>query len=142
MTEIKNSFLSCVCESQSHSQSQVGYSFREVLAYVRDQIEIECYTEQDKPQAKEIALIIAEVYKLPAACEIQIAGNKLPAEMVQEIFARLSNDNVTEVIRHYKEARYEIKHTKTYIRTALYNSVFEFESRLDNEVRSDFPYLG
>ena len=138
MTDNKNCFSFRVSENQSHCQSQVGYSFREVLKYVRDQIEIECYTEQDRPQAEEIALIITEIYKLPATCEIQIAGNKLPAEMVQEIFTRLDNSNVTDVIRRYKQAQYEIKHTKTYLRTALYNSVFEFESRLENKVRSDF----
>ena len=82
-------------------------------------------------------MIIAEVMKLPDDAAVRIAGNDLPAEMVALIFDRIEHDHVIEVMRHYQEATYEIKHTKTYLRTALYNSVFEMEARIDNEVRKD-----
>lgn len=124
-------------ESQRHGHSQVGHTFGEGLACVKDQIAVENFPASYRSQAEEIALIIAEVNSLPAACEIQIAGNKLPAEIVRDIYSMLDYDHVFDVITRYKQARYEIKHVKTYLRTALYNSVFEFESRLDNKVRSD-----
>ena len=84
--------------------------------------------------------IIAEVKKLPDDAAVRIAGNDLPAEMVALIFDRIEHGHVIEVMRHYQEATYEIKHTKTYLRTALYNSVFEMEARIDNEVRKDMGY--
>ncbi len=121
---------------QIRRAEQKSKPFSELLADIEEQIEIECFEKCDRRQAEEIALIIAEVMKLPDDCAVRIAGNDLPAEMVASIFTRIENDHVIEVMRHYQEATYEIKNTKTYLRTALYNSVFEIESRIDNEIRS------
>lgn len=122
--------------SENHSQSQVGSSFRQALAIAREQIDIEHYSFFDGPQAEEIALIIAEMYRLPPDCTVQIDGNKLPVEIVREIFRKLTFDHVSAVIDRYREIRYEIQHPKTYLRTALYNAVFEIEARTVNDVRS------
>lgn len=145
MTETKNIIISFSEKSKStsgqvqqfHRAEQKSKPFYDLLADVEEQIEIECFERCDRRQAKEIALIIAEVMKLPDDAAVRIAGNDLPAEMVALIFDRIEHDHVTEVMRHYQEATYEIKHTKTYLRTALYNSVFEMEARIDNEVRKD-----
>ena len=111
-------------------------SFTEYLRAVENKIEIESFGE-DFAQAREIAMIIAEVLRLPETESVRIAGNNLPADMVADIFTYIEHEHVAEVIRRYREAKYEIKHTKTYLRTALYNSVFELNARIDNEVRKD-----
>ena len=117
--------------------SQVG-SYAEVLRRVKEQIEFDCIPESDKPQAEEICLIVAEALKLPPSIEMQIGGVKLPAEMVQEIYSRLRCEHVELVISNFGKANYTIHHKKTYLRTALYNSVFEFESHYANQVNADF----
>lgn len=111
-------------------------SFTEYLRVVENKIEIESFGE-DFAQAREIAMIIAEIFRLPEFETVRIGGNNLPAELVAEVYGYIEHEHVAEVIRRYREAKYEIKHTKTYLRTALYNSVFELNARIDNEVRKD-----
>lgn len=124
--------------AQSHSQVMSG-TFFEILQNIREQIEMECFDADDMKQAEEIAMIIAEVFKLPPDAEIQINGNKLPAAMVQEIYSVLQHEHVLQVIDNYENADYIIKFKKTYIRTALYNEVFEHESRFVNGFHTHFP---
>ena len=116
----------------SHTHSQVG-SFREAIEDAREQIEIQCFDKSDLPQVEEIALIIAEVNMLHPDMLIQIGGNKLTVQMVKEIYARLTKEHVDMVLRSFRTVNYEIKHIKTYLRTALYNSVFEYEGKNDIE---------
>lgn len=82
---------------------------------------------------------------LPETAEIQIAGQKMPVLLVLSIYDMLEHEDVLAVMDSLEKATYEIKHKKTYIRTALYNSVFERETRSLNELRVlDGPhgYLG
>ena len=126
------------CAEVASKSSRVG-SFREVLEEVRDRIEIECYDPCDRAQAEEICMMIAEVCKLPPEAEVQIGGQKLPAGMVCEIYECLTNEHIRNVIKNYEAAEYEIKFKKTYLRTALYNEVFEFQSRVVNEISQFLP---
>lgn len=138
MKTINNIYLSKCNKSESKS-SQVKYStlpFYRLLPIVLQQIEYEAFAPGKKARAYDIALIIAEVYKLPASASVRISGNDLPAEMVAEIFAELTSEHIEQVIENYAKAKYEITHTKTYLRTALYNSVFELSSRAENELRA------
>lgn len=103
-------------------KKQIGYEY--VVLPLRDQV-------------RDIAMIIAEVYRLPASAAVRIDGNDLPAEMVAEVFGMITDEHVDYVLENLKAIRYQITHMKTYLRTALYNSVFEMEARTENEVRTD-----
>ena len=140
-----------------HSQSQVKNSsteqkmeelfraydeaspFYEVFENVKDKIEFKCFSVGVREAAEDICLIITEVLKLPPNTLVRIAGNNLPAEMVQAIYHRLSHEHIELVIENFGRATYEIKYKKTYLRTALYNSVFEINAHYQNAVNKDFP---
>lgn len=122
-------------KNQSHGHRPVG--LMEVMELIKAQIELDTFSSTDKYFAKEIALIIAEVMRLPKTALIRIDGNGLPAGMVQEVYAMLEREHVEGVIAAYRRAKYEIRRRKTYLRTALYNSVFETESRIENEFASE-----
>lgn len=122
-------------KNQSHGHRPVG--LMEVMELIKDQIELDTFSSTDKDFAKEIALIIAEVMRLPETALIRIDGNGLHAGMVQEVYAMLEREHVEGVILAYRRAKYEIRRRKTYLRTALYNSVFETESRIENEFASE-----
>ncbi len=124
--------------TQSNSQVSSG-TFFDILQGIREQIEIECFNADDRRQAEEIAMIIAEIFKLPSNAEIQISGNKLSVAMVREIYSLLQNEHVAQVIDNYKKLDYIVNYKKTYIRTALYNEVFEHESRFINCFNTNFP---
>lgn len=135
MTEMKNP-LPGTDAGRSQSQSQVGFD----VSRISEQIELECFSDGDRPLADRIALIIAEIYRLPPAAPVRIDGQHIPAGTVREIYARLDHENVEGVIARFREATYPIRHIKTYIRTALYNSVFEGEFALENAVRNALGY--
>ena len=139
-----------LCEKSKSASSQVrrfpteikrAMSFSTLLETVKAQIDFDCFDQEDAQQAEEIAMIIAEVLKLPDTATVRIAGNALTAEWVAEIYNRLCHEHVLHVIENYEKATYEIKHTKTYLRTALYNAVFELTGRVNNHVFADMPQL-
>lgn len=119
-------------------QSQVGDLFQ-ILQNVKEQVEYDCLTPDNQPAANEICLIIAEVYKLPPQAEIKIESKPYSAEMVQSVYSMLTNEHITLVIDNFSRICYEVKHKKSYLRTALYNSVFELNTHWENRVHADNP---
>lgn len=145
MMRDENKFSS-LYEKSTSSSSQVRYRrrdlpFFELLEYIKDQIGFYCFESGDREQAEEIAMIISEVIKLPDHASVRIGRNDLKAEMVAEIYDYVTYDHVLHVIDRYSHVTYEIKHTKTYLRTALYNAVFELKSKVKNQVYTDMPWL-
>ena len=111
----------------------------QVLAKVENNLQFDAFDDVYIEQAKEICLIIAEVFILPPMTEIQINGNKLTAESVQVVFDMLTHEDIISVMDNFEAASYKIRHKKTYLRTALYNEVFERSSRTINGIRTDIP---
>lgn len=135
-----NKNISVVIEKSQSESSQVQYSklsFYELLETVLRQIEFDTFSREDQRQVREIALMIAEMFKLPKTAKVRIGGNDLPASMVADVFDMLTSEHVEYVLEKYNQVQYEIKHTKTYIRTALYNSVSELSLRTVNAVHAD-----
>ena len=78
-------------------------------------------------------MIIAEMYRLPPAWEVQIDGGKLPAGMVAEVYEELTEEHVQSVISEISKITHQIKFIKSYLRTALYNAVFTYTTRELND---------
>lgn len=145
-----DNYKSFLCEESESQSSQVRYTrtdrknmlpFSKILNLVKNQIELGCFEITEIEMANEIAMIIAETYKLPGNATVRIAGNNLPAEMVSEVYEKLEHEHILHVIENYEKVTYEIKHTKTYLRTALYNSVFELNGKNRNKILTDMPWL-
>ena len=137
--EFKSLSLSSQVELMQR-QYEEELPFYEIVEDVKANIDFECFGITQKEQAEEICLIIAEVLKLPPETKVRIAGNDLTADMVATIFHRLTHEHITLVMENYGKAAYEIHHKKTYLRTALYNSVFEIESHYANLVKTDLGW--
>ena len=114
--------------SKSQSQSHRRVSLAENFEKVKNQIAIDCFDREDTGMVWEIALIMAEVMTLPEDFTISIGGEKLPVELVREVYRNLENEHIKFVIEKFKGIDREIKHRKSYLRTALYNAPFETES--------------
>ena len=114
-------------------------SLAQTLAEIKSCLDFDCFDLPYKKQAEEICLIIAEIFILPPASLVQIDGNKLPVTAVQEVYDRLTHEDIIAVMDKFEAATYEIRFKKTYIRTALYNEVFERSSRVINGIRTDIP---
>lgn len=111
------------CKSQS-----VRPSFDEVLEQVKEQIAIDCVPFEQILQAEELAAIIAEVLRLRPEDKLRVDGVMHPAADVQAVYAKLENEHIMHVIETYNEIPYPIRSPKMYLRTALYNAVFELNN--------------
>ena len=114
------------------SQSPVE-SFNKNLNTVKEQVEFECFTTEQQGFAEEICFIITEINKLVPCAKVKIGGENYSADMVQAVYHRLTHEHVMLVMDNFSRIRYEIKHKKTYLRTALYNSVFELNAHWENQ---------
>lgn len=87
-------------------------------------------------QYKELIKIIAEVCVCAdeGKTYINIEGEPLPARTVAEVYEGLTSEHLIEVTGKFNRIPYLVKNKKAYLRTALYNIVFEFESGISNEV--------
>lgn len=123
-----------ILERVRHGQSlcPVGYTLRKKTEAALEQIEIGAFSERDDPLARVLAGIIAEVYILPPGCTVRIEGEALPVETVREVYAGITHEHVAGVISRFRETGHRIRHIKSYLRTALYNAVFEFDFDCEN----------
>lgn len=137
MEKNKNESREGGIEMKNRSPGPRPVGLMEILELTKAGIEIETFSRSDRAFAGEIALIVAEVMRLPETAEIRIDGNRLPAGMVREVYSMLARENVEAVMKGFRNAKYEIRHKKTYLRTALYNSVFELESGVENAFSSE-----
>lgn len=114
-------------------------SLAKTLEEIKSWLDFECFDGPYIEQAEEICLIIAEIFILPPASLVQINGNKLTAGAVQEVYDRLTHDDIITVMDNFEAATHKIRFKKTYLRTALYNEVFERNSRVINDIKTELP---
>jgi len=114
-----------------------GQSIFEMLEQVMRQVEYHCFADlrfnRVDPFYKELCLVIAEVLVLDPGSFVKINGSYLSAYMVQEVYSRLQNDHVRLVFTNFHNVPTRVYNKKAYLRTALYNAVFEIESNSVND---------
>lgn len=110
----------------------VCLSFDEAYERTRVQIDMECFPVEMLVQATEVAGIIAQVYTLPKNGVIKIAGCLRKVEDVQAVFRKLTNEHIVYVIEEFNEIPYRVRYKTAYIRSALFNAVFELTSAENN----------
>lgn len=120
-------------ESTVLSPSRPVPSFREVLNRVTENILLECFDEDDRPFAVELARIIADVLVRPDEGFVRIEGRQVPTQTVKEVYGEIEHENVLQVIRTFEKTETLIKHRRMYLQTALYNSVMETVSDTVNK---------
>lgn len=126
--------MNIVKKSQSESKSGRVKNLLEYLYEIQEQVSFSEFESEEKKQVRELCLIIAEVMKLPDTYDVKINGEKLPASIVKDVFALIEISHICHVLENFSKLSYTVNHTKTYLRTALYNSVFEVQNKLENEV--------
>ncbi len=124
------------CFTHTHINPSVRLSFQAVLEDVKRQVDYDRF-EDRVGLIEEICKIIAEVLKLNPDAQTTVAGEELPVSMVQEIFRSIQDEHVALVASNYTSLTSLVRNKKAYIRTALYNSVFELEAHYTNLVKHD-----
>jgi hypothetical protein len=118
-----------------------GKSILMMLEQVMLQVEYHCFTDMRSnhtdPLYKELCLIIAEVLVLDPDSVIKINGQNISVHLVQEVYSQIENNHVELVFINFNNVSQRVFNKKFYLRTALYNSVFEIESHHLNDMICD-----
>ena len=122
--------------SQPHNQS-----IFKTLEQVMLQVEYHCFADlrfnRIDPLYKELCLIIAEVFVLDQDSLIKINGSNTSVLLVRDVYSQIRNDHVRLVFSNFNNVAQRIINKKAYLRTALYNAVFEIESHHLNDMTCD-----
>ena len=118
-----------------------GRSISDALSQVMQQVDFHCFadiqSQRSDPLYKELCLIIAEVFLLDPESVININGSLTPLRLIQDIYMHLRHDHVRAVFENFQNVASRIYNKKAYLRTALYNIVFEIESHYAKEHFAD-----
>ena len=115
-------------------------SFRSAISRAERQVEygIILHDKRIAPAlAREVCMIMAEVYMMDPDKPIRISGEWLDGHVVQQVFGELTRAHVEMVIGEFCRLTIDVRNKKAYLRTALYNSVFSIEAHYTNRVNHD-----
>lgn len=126
--KIKKNDINCSLEKSESKSCRANETFRDTLNRIEKQIDIECFYQNERDLVRELFLIIAEVYRLSPSDRVKVDGQIYPAADVATVFEMLTADHIRQVIEKNNERKYPVKYRKAYLRTLLYNSVFEYSS--------------
>ncbi len=122
------------------SGSSQVLSFDSQLQAVMRKCEFEDAVAEDPYNARlyeQMCKIMTEVFRKDGNADVKIGRQTLKASKVQEVFEQVRSTELRFVADNVCAVRYKIKFVKAYLTTALYNSVFESELRIINDVNSD-----
>ena len=116
----------------------VGQSLCMMLDKVMIQVEYACFADlrfkRIDPFYKELCLIIAEVLVLNHSVDLKINGAFIPIKLVQEVYLQIRNRHLRLVFDNFHNVSQRVFNKKAYLRTALYNSFFEYEAYSVNDL--------
>ena len=111
-------------------------SFADTLNQVMQQVEYHCFADlrfrRIDPLFKELCFIISEVFFIYSDSLIKVNGSDLPASLVQEVYSLLRNEHLRLVFTNFHDVSNRVYNKKAYLRTSLYNSVFEIQAHFAN----------
>ena len=88
--------------------------------------------------AKTLCLVMAEVYMADPGYVIYACGGQMPAEQVQSVYAELRAEHIECLLRKIQKSRGKaVRYQRPYLRTMLYNVVFEYEAQLQAGIDAD-----
>ena len=101
---------------------QVGYRYFADLA-----------SSRIDPLYKELCLVIAEAFLLDPGPSVKIDGSAVPIQLLKDVYSKLRNEHLRFVFDNFHHVSARVYNKKAYLRTALYNAVFELESSCVND---------
>ena len=137
---IESKYDECFGSSVSQSVSLQGrsaLSFKEAIEEAEGQVYPESFEDSLRGRVREACRVIAEIYMLPDGAKVKIEGEELPVETVREVFTQLNDEHVRYSLERLDGYEGRIFAMKPFLRTLLYNSVFEMESHYINRFNAD-----
>ncbi len=119
-------------------------SFREAMSAAEEQVMLNEYFEpDDRPHAREVCRVMAEVYMMNPAATVKVCEEEREAGMVAEVFRELTPEDVQGVVdKIHAGALQNVRNPRAYMRTMLYNEVFEADIKAFESVRREWGWRG
>jgi len=121
-----------------HADQMCEPSFIRILDEVLLQVEYHCFADlrfkRIDPFYSELCFIIAEVLALSGDSVVKINGCEISAKVVCDVFSQIRNHHVQMVFDNFQNITHKVFNKKSYLRTALYNAFFEYESHHINKM--------
>ena len=117
-------------------------TFREAITKAEDQIGFGEYSRQNSCYGilHDMCRAMAEVYMMSPTTKIKVNGEELEAGMVADVLEQVTQEMAEERAEELRETIAGVTNIKAYLRSALYNKVFEFEAadvKLEEQVKRD-----
>ena len=113
----------------------------EALDKVMRQVDYRCFADlrlnRIDPLYRELCLIIAEAFLIEPDSPVKINGSLICAQLLKEVYSKLNNEHLRMVFDNFRNVTARVFNKKAYLRTALYNAVFELESTCVNDFHRD-----
>lgn len=121
-------------------------SFKEAITKAEDQIGFHEYSRQHHCYGilHDMCRAMAEVYMMSPTTKIKVNGEELEAGMVAEVLEQVNQGMAEDRANELLETIAGVTNIKAYLRSALYNKVFEFEAadvKLQEQIKRDMPWL-
>lgn len=107
-------------------------SFREAFRLAAMQVGLAECRASDRGLITELCYVMAEVYAIRDDGAISICGEMMDAGLVKGVFELLRLPHLEMVADNIAREKRVIKNKRAYMRTALYNAVFEYEAQAAN----------
>ena len=117
-------------------------SFKEAITKAEDQIGFHEYSRQHRCYGimHDMCRAMAEVYMMSPTTKIKVNGEELEAGMVADVLEQVTQEMAEIRAEELRETIAGVTNIKAYLRSALYNKVFEFEAadvKLEEQVKRD-----
>lgn len=117
-------------------------TFREAVTRAEVQIGFCDFSRQNACYGliHDMCRAMAEVYMMNPATVIRVAGENLEAGLVAEVLSEVTQEMAEDLANDLRDRIAGVTCIKSYLRSALYIKVFEFETaevRLEEQVRRD-----
>ena len=120
-------------------------SFKEAITKAEDQIGFHEYSRQHHCYGilHDMCRAMAEVYMMSPNTKIKVNGEELEAGMVAEVLEQVTQDMAEIRAEELRETIAGVTNIKAYLRSAIYNKVFEFEAadvKLEEQVKREMGW--
>ncbi len=120
-------------------------SFKQAMDKAENQISFHEYSRQHACWGilHDMCRVMAEVYMMSPCAKVKINGEELEAEIVAEVLEQVTEEMAYERAEELLDVITGVTCIKAYLRSALYNKVFEFEAadvKLTEQVKRDMGW--
>lgn len=105
-------------------------TFKEAITKAEDQIGFHEYSRQHSCYGilHDMCRAMAEVYMMSPTTKIKVNGEELEAGMVADVLEQVTTEMAEIRAEELRKTIADVTNIKAYLRSALYNKVFEFEA--------------